>query len=56
MQNDPLTTFSALWRACLRDDDESKESLLAMTAVSFALGMAASILTFYFLGAAHLIL
>jgi hypothetical protein len=56
MQGDPLTTFSLLWRACVRDDDDSTESLLTVTAVSFALGMAASVVTFYFLGAAHLIL
>jgi len=56
MQNDPLTTFSLLWRACVRDDDDSRESLLTVTAVSFALGMAASVVTLYLLGAAHLIL
>jgi len=56
MQNDPLTTFSVLWRACLRDDDESTESLLTVTALSFALGMVASVATVYLLGAAHLIL
>jgi hypothetical protein len=55
MQNDPLTTFSLLWRACLRDDEDSRESLLTVTAISFALGMAASVATLYFLSAAHLI-
>jgi hypothetical protein len=55
MQSDPLTTFSVLWRACLSDDDDSRESLLTFTAVSFALGMVASVATVYFLGAAHLI-
>ena len=55
MQSDPLTTFSLLWRACVRDDDESRESLLTMTAVSFVLGMAGGVVTLYFLGAAHLI-
>jgi len=56
VQNDPLTTFSLLWRACVRDDDDSRESLLTVTALSFALGMVASVATVYFLGAAHLIL
>ena len=55
MQNDPLTTFSLLWRACLRDDDDSKESLLTVTALSFTLGMVASVATVYFLGLAHLL-
>jgi len=55
MQSDPMTTFSLLWRACLRDDDEPRESI-AVTAVSFVLGMVASAATLYVLGAAHLIL
>lgn len=55
MENDPLITFGLLWRACVRDDD-SRESLLTLTAVSFALGMAASVATAYFLGLAHLMI
>ncbi len=55
MQADPLTTFSSLWRACLRDDDDVAESV-TVTAVSFVLGMVASVVTVYFLSAAHLLL
>ena len=53
MQNDPLTDFGLLLRACLRDDEDSRESLLTITALSFGLGMAASVATAYFLGIAH---
>jgi len=53
--NDPMTTFGLLLRACVSDDKDSRASLFAATAVSFGLGMVASIATTYFLGAAHLI-
>lgn len=56
MQSDPLTTFSVLWRSCLTDDEDSTESLLTVTALSFGLGMIASLITAYFLGATHLFL
>jgi len=55
MGNDPMTTFGLLWRACVSDDKDSRESLITVTAVSFALGVLASVATAYFLGVAHLI-
>jgi hypothetical protein len=55
MENDPLTTFGLLWKACVSDDNDSRASLITATAVSFALGMVASVATAYFLGVSHLI-
>ena len=49
MENDPMTTFGLLWRACVSDDKDSRASLITATAVSFALGMVASVATTYFL-------
>ena len=52
MQGDPLSTFGALWKACVSDDDTGK-SLLTSTAVAFGLGILASSATAYLLSVAH---
>ena len=54
MDSNPLTDFGLLLRACVGDDEDS-ESLLTVTAISFTLGLAASMTTAYLLGLAHLI-
>ncbi len=55
MQSDPVQFFGMLLRVCIRDDWK-RESMLTATAVSFILGMGASILTAYFLTVAHLMI
>jgi hypothetical protein len=57
MTGDPLSVFLSLLTVCVRDDDgaDSRLSLLAFTAVSFAIGVATSGLTLYLLSAAHLV-
>ena len=52
MENDPLVFFGALMNVCI-NDEWKQESLLTATAVSFALGMVASIGTVYILTVAH---
>ncbi len=55
MENDPLAFFGARPTATVPgiNDEWKKESLLTATAVSFALGMVASIGTVYILTVAH---
>ena len=55
MENDPVRFFGELLRVCIRDDWK-KESMVTATAISFALGIGASVLTAYFLTFAHLLL
>ena len=55
MESDPVRLFGMLLRVCIRDDWK-KESMLTATAVSFALGMGASVLTAYLLTVAHLMI
>jgi hypothetical protein len=55
MESDPMRVFGMLMNVCIRDDWK-KESLLTATAVSFALGIGASVLTAYFISAAHLLI
>ena len=55
MESDPVRFFGTLMQVCI-NDDWKKESMLAATAVSFALGMGASILTVYLLTVAHLLI
>jgi hypothetical protein len=52
MENDPLAFFGMLLNVCIKDEWK-KESMLTATAVSFALGMVASVLTVYALTMAH---
>jgi len=53
MESDPLASFGSLMNVCIRDDWE-KDSMLAATAISFALGVGASVLTAYALTLSHL--
>jgi hypothetical protein len=55
MESDPVRYFGVLLSVCIRDDWE-KESMLTWTALSFALGIGASVLTAYFLTVAHLVI
>ncbi|MDA4137255.1 MAG: hypothetical protein OK449_09715 [Thaumarchaeota archaeon] len=54
MESDPVRYFGMLLNMCIRDDWK-KESMLAATAVSFALGIGASVLTVYLLSTAGLL-
>jgi hypothetical protein len=52
MENDPTAVFGVLLKVCIKDD-WTKESMLVATAVSFALGVAASGITAYLLTVSH---
>jgi hypothetical protein len=52
MESDPMRFFGALLNVCIRDDWK-KESMLTATALSFALGIGASVVTAYFLSVAN---
>ncbi len=52
MEADPTAVFGGLLKACIKDD-WTKESMLAATAISFVLGIGASMVTAYVLTAAH---
>ena len=47
-----MAFFGMLLNVCIKDEWK-KESMLTATAVSFALGIGASVLTAYFLTLAH---
>lgn len=55
MESDPTAVFGTLLKVCIKDE-WTKESMLAATAISFALGVAASVATAYFLTMAHAII
>ncbi|MDA4113316.1 MAG: hypothetical protein OK474_04635 [Thaumarchaeota archaeon] len=52
MENNPLAFFGMLLNVCI-NDEWKKESMLTATAVSFALGMVASVATAYAISMAH---
>jgi hypothetical protein len=55
MESDPVRFFGALLSVCIRDDWK-KESMVTATAISFGLGIGASVLTAYFLTLAHVLI
>jgi hypothetical protein len=52
MNSDPTSVFGALLRVCIKDE-WTNESMLAATAISFALGVVASGVTAYLLTVSH---
>jgi hypothetical protein len=54
MEKDPMAVFGSLMSVCIRDDWK-KESMLTATAVSFALGMVASVVSVYLLSIANVL-
>ncbi|MDA4131971.1 MAG: hypothetical protein OK454_02430 [Thaumarchaeota archaeon] len=55
MESDPVRYFGMLLNMCIRDDWK-KESLLAVTALMFALGIGASVVTVYALSTVGLLI
>ena len=55
MESDPVRYFGMLLNMCIRDDWK-KESLLAATALMFALGIGASVVTVYALSTVGLLI
>lgn len=55
MGDEPLGLFSALMRVCIMDESDVPRKVLAPTVLSFALGVAASIATFYALAVLNLL-
>jgi len=56
MDSNPLIAFEMLRRFCVSDENDPRASLITATAVSFGLGIVASVATAYLLGATHLLL